>query len=106
MKYISIQLLIPLLAVSLCCGADWPQFRGPLTNNVSLADAPPGKVDQGSIAWTADLEGRGASGPIVVGDKVFLTSTTGFKQDQLHVLCFDLKSGKQLWDRQFWATGL
>ena len=105
MKYISIQLLIPLLAVSLCCGADWPQFRGPLTNNVSLADAPPGKVDQGSIAWTADLEGRGASGPIVVGDKVFLTSTTGFKQDQLHVLCFDLKSGKQLWDRQFWATG-
>ncbi|QDU16050.1 outer membrane biogenesis protein BamB [Gimesia maris] len=105
MKYESIKLIIPVLAVCLCCGADWPQFRGPLTNNVSLSDAPPAKVDQESIAWTADLEGRGASGPIIVGDKVFLTSTTGFKQDQLHVLCFDLKTGKQLWDRQFWATG-
>ncbi|HAW29633.1 MAG TPA: pyrrolo-quinoline quinone [Planctomycetaceae bacterium] len=105
MKYKSIKLIIPVLAVCLCCGADWPQFRGPLTNNVSLSDAPPAKVDQESIAWTADLEGRGASGPIIVGDKVFLTSTTGFKQDQLHVLCFDLKTGKQLWDRQFWATG-
>jgi len=99
------QLLMPLIAIGLCCGADWPQFRGPLTNNVATSDTPPTLVDQESIAWTADLEGRGASGPIIVGDKVFLTSTTGFKQDQLHVLCFDAKTGKQLWDRQFWATG-
>ncbi|WP_339733011.1 PQQ-binding-like beta-propeller repeat protein [uncultured Gimesia sp.] len=105
MKNESFKLLLPLIAIGLCCGADWPQFRGPLTNNVATSDAPPSKVDQESIAWTADLEGRGASGPIVVGDKVFITSTTGFKEDQLHVLCFDLKTGKRLWERQFWATG-
>jgi outer membrane protein assembly factor BamB len=99
------KLVLPLIAVGLCCGADWPQFRGPMTNNVATSDAPPTLVDQESIAWTADLEGRGASGPIVVGDKVFLTCTTGFKQDQLHVLCFDAKTGEKLWDRQFWATG-
>ncbi|QDT43898.1 outer membrane biogenesis protein BamB [Gimesia alba] len=105
MKNESLKLLLPLIAVGLCCGADWPQFRGPLTNNVATSDAPPSKVDQESIAWTADLEGRGASGPIIVGDKVFITSTTGFKQDQLHVMCFDVKTGKRLWERQFWATG-
>ncbi|QDT96664.1 outer membrane protein assembly factor BamB family protein [Gimesia aquarii] len=105
MKYESIKFLIPLIAVCLSCGADWPQFRGPLTNNVAISETPPAKVDQENIAWTAELEGRGASGPIVVGDKVFITSTTGFKQDQLHVLCFDANSGKRLWERQFWATG-
>lgn len=105
MKYETFKLLLPVVALGLCCGADWPQFRGPLTNNVATTDTPPTQVDQESIAWTADLEGRGASGPIIVGDKVFLTNTTGFRQDQLHVLCFDAKTGKQLWDRQFWATG-
>ena len=60
MKNESFKLLLPLIAIGLCCGADWPQFRGPLTNNVAISDAPPAKVDQESIAWTADLEGRGA----------------------------------------------
>lgn len=105
MKKESIQILLPLIAVFLCCGADWPQFRGPLTNNIATSETPPVKLDSKNIAWTADLEGRGASGPIVVGDKVFITSSTGFKQDQLHVLCFDATTGKRLWDRQFWATG-
>ncbi|WP_298861631.1 PQQ-binding-like beta-propeller repeat protein [uncultured Gimesia sp.] len=105
MKNEFLKLVLPLIAVCLCCGADWPQFRGPLTNNVATSETPPSKVDQENIAWSADLEGRGASGPIVVGDKVFITSTTGFKQDQLHVHCFDVNTGKRLWERQFWATG-
>lgn len=50
--------------------------------------------------------GKGVSGPIVVGKKVFVTASSGaVVQDRLHVLCFDTESGKQLWHRQFWATG-
>jgi outer membrane protein assembly factor BamB len=58
-----------------------------------------------SIAWTAELPGRGLSGPIVVGKRVFVTASSGYSQDRLHVLCFDAANGKPLWERQFWATG-
>ena len=40
-----------------------------------------------------------------MGDRVIVTSSSGVKQNRLHVLCFDADSGKQLWHRQFWATG-
>jgi outer membrane protein assembly factor BamB len=34
-----------------------------------------------------------------------LTATSGYRQDRLHVLCFDTAAGKRLGERQFWATG-
>jgi outer membrane protein assembly factor BamB len=34
-----------------------------------------------------------------------VTCSSGVHQDRLHVLCFAADSGKQLWERQFWATG-
>jgi outer membrane protein assembly factor BamB len=63
--------------------------------------------DQGNvnIAWRVDLPGRGPSCPIVVGDRIFLTATSGFRQERLHVMCYDAKSGDSLWQRQLWATG-
>lgn len=36
---------------------------------------------------------------------MFVTACTGVLQDRLHVLCFDLATGKQLWERQVTATG-
>jgi outer membrane protein assembly factor BamB len=41
----------------------------------------------------------------VIGDRVFLTASGGYRDDQLHVLCFSATTGEQLWDRQFRATG-
>jgi outer membrane protein assembly factor BamB len=41
----------------------------------------------------------------VVAGRVIVTCSSGVKQDRLHVLCFDVKDGKRLWERQFWATG-
>lgn len=57
------------------------------------------------MAWKADLPGRGLSGPIIVGNRVVLTASSGYQDDRLHVLCFAADTGKKLWDRQFWATG-
>ena len=84
--------------------ADWPQFRGPRSNSVASSelDWPAGEVP---VAWTAPLPGRGPSSPIVVGQKVFVTASSGVQQDRLHVLAFDAIRGKPLWERQFWATG-
>lgn len=99
-----------LLGFVICVGvaadasADWLQFRGTDTNGVA-EDAGPRSLSATSIEWMAELEGSGLSSPIIVGDRVFVTSDTGFREDQLHVLCFDANSGEALWDREFWATG-
>jgi outer membrane protein assembly factor BamB len=93
------------------CGADWLQFRGSATTGTSAETALPtswGKSagsENENIAWRADLPGRGVSSPIVVAGKVIVTASSGYKQDRLHVLCFDAKTGQPAWQRQFWATG-
>lgn len=97
-------LLLPALA-----HAEWTQFRGTGGRGFA-ADSPAlptewSPAEQRNVAWRADLPGRGPSGPIVVGDRVYVTSSSGYHQDRLHVLCFDVATGKKLWERQFWATG-
>ena len=87
---------------------DWPMFRGPGGRSIGQATDLPTEwslADGKNIAWQADLPGRGVSGPIVVGGKVFVTASSGPNRDRLHVLAFDAGTGKQLWHRQFWATG-
>ena len=104
-------LLKPLLFSLACIGcihlsaADWPQFRGPQGNGVSKDTKVPVKLDASSIAWAADLPGRGLSSPIIIGDRVFVTCSSGPKQDRLHVICFNARDGTKRWERQFWATG-
>lgn len=101
MKKLFLLALSPLLSASL--HADWLQFRGPNASAVSTeAKAPAEKL---SIAWTADLPGRGLSAPIVVGDKVFITCASGPGQETLHVFCFDAASGKKNWERSMRSTG-
>ena len=65
----------------------------------------PATLGKENIVWTANLPGRGVSSPIVVGGKVVVTANSGPRQERLHVLAFDAKSGRELWHRQFWATG-
>ena len=86
--------------------SDWLQFRTAASNSVSTDPAPPLEwSDTKNVAWKVDLPGRGPSSPIVVGDRAVVTASSGVRQDRLHVLCFDVKTGKPLWERQFWATG-
>ncbi|HEV3340778.1 MAG TPA: PQQ-binding-like beta-propeller repeat protein [Pirellulales bacterium] len=87
---------------------DWRAFRGNETTGAAAEAALPVAWDEGGdgqIAWTADLPGRGVSSPIVVGDLVVVTASSGFKNDRLHVLAFDAASGRRRWERQIWATG-
>ncbi len=83
--------------------ADWLQFRGPNAAAVSTDAQVPS--DELKISWTADLPGRGLSAPIVVGDNVFVTCSSGPGQDTLHVFCFNAKDGSKRWERAMRATG-
>ncbi|MBG89205.1 MAG: pyrrolo-quinoline quinone [Verrucomicrobiales bacterium] len=93
------------LALSLSIQADnWTQFRGLDGASVS-GDKLPTKLDKKNISWSVDLPGRGLSSPIVYGNKVFLSAASGPDQRRLHVICLNADTGKQIWERQFWATG-
>src|SRR5262249_44261418 len=58
-----------------------------------------------NIRWKVPLPGQGHSNPVLAGGKIFVTASSGFQDSRLHVLCLDRVSGKQLWHRQFRATG-
>lgn len=104
-KILHYGLMIGLLPLFL--GADWLQFRGSDQKSLAVDSKLPQQFSKAeNIAWKVDLPGHGVSGPIVVGDKVYVTASSGaVKQDHLHVLAFDVASGKQVWKREFWATG-
>lgn len=85
--------------------ADWPQFRGASADAVAGDAGLPTRLDGKNINWAVDLPGRGLSSPIIIGDRLFVTCSSGPKQERLHVICLHAVSGTRLWERQFWATG-
>jgi outer membrane protein assembly factor BamB len=85
--------------------ADWPGFRGPEGSGATAGAALPAVLSRESIAWSVPLPGRGLSGAIVLGDRVFVTCSSGPEQQRLHAVCLDTATGRTLWERQFWATG-
>ncbi|MFT5470065.1 MAG: outer membrane protein assembly factor BamB [Verrucomicrobiales bacterium] len=106
MKLISI-LSATFFAASSCWAGDWLNFRGPDGSGIADASEKPVTEFKGddSIAWKLELPGRGLSSPVVVGDRVFVTSSSGPTQKQLHVFCVSAENGEVLWERRFWATG-
>src|SRR6187431_2796237 len=103
----AVPLALILLTAATSAGDDWRQFRGTRQTSVAEGTLPTtwNVKDGTNIAWTAELPGRGPASPIVVAGRVIVTASSGAAQDRLHVLCFHAESGKQLWHRQFWATG-
>ena len=64
-------------------GGDWPQFRGPGGNGVAADEKAPTKWDTDhNIKWKAAIPGIGWSSPVIIGDKVFITTATSDKQSK------------------------
>jgi outer membrane protein assembly factor BamB len=103
----AIALILSIVVLSRAANADdWRQFRGNDSSGVSTETNLPAKLDDPeALQWKTELPGRGLSGPVVVGDRIFLTASSGYRDDQLHVLCFSATTGERLWDRRFKATG-
>ncbi len=84
----------------------WLHFRGTDNNPVAASARLPLRFGpEENVTWKVPLPGRGPAGPVVVGDRVFVTASDGPREDRLHVLCLDAGSGKTRWHRWFWATG-
>ena len=76
---------------------NWPNWRGPAGDGVSLEmDFPLHWSTTENVAWRTPLPGPGNSTPIIWGDRVFVTQSMDDGRRRT-VICFDRRSGKQLW---------
>jgi outer membrane protein assembly factor BamB len=94
--------LILCLATSLASADDWPRWRGPRLNGISLEkdwldqwpkDGPP-------VAWKSAV-GVGFSSIVVGQGRAY---TVGHKDEKDTVYCFDAASGKPLWQHSYEAA--
>lgn len=70
--------LCAILAVPVMPAANWPQWRGPNGTGVTNETGLPVEWGRGqNVAWSSPLPGLGVSGPVVWGNRVFLTYQTG-----------------------------
>ena len=81
--------------------ADWPGWRGPMGNGVAEGRGYPVEWSANSnVKWKFAIDGPGASTPAVWDDHIFLTSTSGGKNQ---VTCIDF-DGKQVWKKSLGAS--
>ena len=68
---------------------DWPWWRGQNRDGVAAADQSPplSWSEKENVIWKAEVPGRGHSSPIIVGERVFLT-TADEKREIQSVLCY------------------
>lgn len=52
-----------------------------------------------NVAWKISIEGYGQSTPVVAGDQVFVTSTSGKNKETCHVAAYALADGTKRWQK-------
>jgi outer membrane protein assembly factor BamB len=105
-------LLVLAAATELSVAAigDWSQFRGPTGMGISGAtDLPLAWSAEENVAWKTPLPGPGASSPIVLGERIFVTCYTGhsipgqqggrLEDLKRHLIAVDRRTGTVLWNR-------
>lgn len=92
-------LLLSALCSPLSAFADnWPMWRGANGDGTCSESKLPLKWSQTeNVLWKVALPERGNSTPVVWGDNVFVTQAIE-KEGKRLLLCFDKKTGRQLWD--------
>ncbi|HAB16577.1 MAG TPA: serine/threonine protein kinase [Verrucomicrobiales bacterium] len=94
-----------LLGFSGCLNAgDWPEFRGPTGQGLSVATNVPIHWSQSNnVAWKTAIPGEGWSSPVLARGKLFLTTavpTTDGGGLSLRTLALDANTGRIDWDTE------
>ena len=95
------------LAVLLLLGAqDWPGWRGPKGDGQSAETGFPTRWSPTEgVKWKVPIPGKGHSSPVVVGDRVFLT-TCDEDTGERKLLCLSTSDGKTLWEKTLFTAPL
>src|SRR5580765_2403989 len=83
--------------ISVAEAENWPQWRGPSANGVSLEKNLPAKwtADE-NLAWKLAMPEWSGSTPIIWGDRIFLNVAEG---NDLYLWCVDRTKGTMLWKK-------
>lgn len=82
-------LMLPILLLAsaiVAAGDSWPGFRGPTGDGRSNATNPPktwNEKDNNNILWKTKIHGKGWSSPVVLGDRVWLTTADELLAEQV-----------------------
>jgi outer membrane protein assembly factor BamB len=97
------------VAAPLGLGETWEQFRGPNgTGSIAPRPLPTEWSETENIRWFTPIQGLGWSSPVVVDERIFLTSAVAQStQDkelhgaqQLRLIALDAETGRTLFDRE------
>ncbi|MCA9144316.1 MAG: PQQ-binding-like beta-propeller repeat protein [Planctomycetales bacterium] len=92
-------IVVVLTSTSTTLADDWTQWRGLDRKGIVAEDSgwdrkawPPGDAE-----WTTQV-GAGGSAPIVADGRLY---TIGWSDDHVLVRCFDVATGRELWERSY-----
>lgn len=89
-----------LFSAAVPAASDWTQFRGPDgTGVVREARLPLTWSESEHVRWKTAIHGRAWSSPVVLGDRVWLTTATEDGRE-LFVVAVDLESGRIVLDQK------
>jgi ubiquitin-protein ligase len=95
---------------------DWTQFRGPKNSGIAESQAPGEWSSDKNLAWKEKIPGYGWSSPIIIGDKIIVTTAVSDKQKRprpavsaradppdpvyrWEIHCLDRNTGKTVWSQ-------
>ena len=109
---------LAMVAVSGAQASDWKRWRGPFRTGMAVGDAPLRWDETTNVVWKVAIPGRGHSTPLLVGDRLLLTTAvpTGRGsgptgpgragggaaaglEHRFEVLSIDRASGDTVWQR-------
>src|SRR5205823_4898431 len=110
----ALAIVATLLLVTSSSALDWPQFRGPAGNGCApQADPPLIWSETNNIAWKVRLTGRGRASPIILAERIWLTTAveqevvrTNIRSDDMQIaehmslrtVSLDRGTGKSVWE--------
>src|SRR6188508_742636 len=99
-RFLEIAVIVAVSVAGPVLAEDVPQFRGVGGTGVSgEKDLPLTWSDTDNVRWKSALVGKGLSAPVIAKGRVYVTASSDYEEKRLHVLCFDVKDGKKLWER-------
>ena len=107
-RHFSAAVGLVLVLGTLANAEDWTAFRGSDGTANGKGNPPVKWSATENIKWTCPLPGPGASSPIILGDRVYLTCYSGYgvpggpdgavSELKRHLVCVDKNTGKVVWD--------
>lgn len=88
-------------SISSAAEPEWRGWRGPEYSGHSDDSSLPVTWTPDDVVWRTPLKGKGQSCPVVVGDRIFVTSALDNGRERI-VTCLNRKTGEEVWVRTAW----